>query len=65
MNTRALGRTGLQMAEPGIGCTPIANLFAPVLREAATATLQPASWRCVQAASARWIRFMMAPLICP
>jgi len=42
MKTRALGRTGLQLSELGFGCAAIANLFAPVPRDAAMATLQTA-----------------------
>ena len=42
MKTRALGQTGLQVTELGFGGASIANLFAPVPRDVAMATLQTA-----------------------
>ncbi len=42
MKTRALGRTDLHMTELGFGCAAMANLFAPVSRDAAMATMQTA-----------------------
>jgi D-threo-aldose 1-dehydrogenase len=42
MKTRALGRTGLKLTEYGFGCAGLANLFVPVSRDAAMATLQTA-----------------------
>lgn len=42
MKTRPLGRTGLPLTELGLGCAAIANLFAPVARDTAMATLQTA-----------------------
>ena len=42
MKTRALSHIGLQLTELGFGCAALANLFGPVSRDTAMATLQTA-----------------------
>ena len=42
MKTRVIGHTGLKLTELGLGCAALANLFAPVFREAAVAAMQTA-----------------------